>query len=104
MSDCTLQIGGSYTLDAPGERINSGNMSIPAVVVRSLTTQARSQKVPSANHVRQLQSFHCHIARLATGRLFVSVAVRENIASRSGSTRGRPAFEIPPPAGWTEFP
>ena len=69
-------------------------MSISAVVVRSLTTQARSQKVPSASYVRQLQSFHYHIARLATGSFLVCVAGCENIASRSGPTRRRPAFEI----------
>src|SRR5438105_9975608 len=69
-------------------------MSISAVVVRSLTTQPRSQKVPSANYVRQLQSFHYHIARLATGSFLVCVAGCENIASRSGPTRRRPAFEI----------
>jgi hypothetical protein len=62
---------GCYTVDAPGERTNSGNMSISAVVVRSLTTQARSRKVASANYVRQLQSFHYHIARLATGSFLV---------------------------------
>jgi hypothetical protein len=69
-------------------------MSISAVVVRSLTTQARSRKVRSATYVRQLQSFHYHIARLARRSLLVCVAGCENIATRSGPTRRRPAFEI----------
>lgn len=66
MSDCTFLSDGCYTVDAPGERTNSGNMSILAVVVRSLMSQARSQKVRPANCVRQLQSLHYHIAQLAT--------------------------------------
>jgi hypothetical protein len=78
---------GCYIVDAPRERTNSGNMSISAVVVRSLTTQARSQKVPSAHYARQLQSFHYHIARLATGSFLVCVAGGEKIASNGAANR-----------------
>ena len=94
MSDCTCRAGVLYRRRARRAHHLRQHVPISAVVVRSLTTQARSQKVPSANYVRQLQSFHYDIARLATGSFLVCVAGCENIASRCGPTRRRPAFEI----------
>lgn len=79
---------GCYTVDAPGERTNSGNMSISAVVVQPSTTPARSQKVPSAHYVRQLQSFHYHIARLATSHP-LDVPRDRGIRSRRDDARRR---------------
>jgi hypothetical protein len=86
MSDCTVRARGAHIVDASGERTNSSSISISAVVVRPLTTLTRGQKVASANHVRQLQPFHDHIARLATGSSLVCVAGCENVASRAGPT------------------
>jgi len=57
-------------------------MSIPPVVAVSLTAQARSQKVRSGNYGRQLQSFHDHIVRPATGSFSTCFACGEHVANR----------------------